>query len=160
MIRPQTFAQLRPSVAKPSRWRYGSPRHIADNGRRGPINVRRYSAHHPIAGAFFVPAMSCYGGCAWEGFGPAGLLTSRSANPRTVATSYRVAAVGGGSDQTLGASPMRHVLTLNPSKSRAAAHRAMALAALHADSSLSVRLKRYNAQMAKARALEVLEVAL
>ncbi|WP_349571745.1 hypothetical protein [Azotobacter salinestris] len=54
----------------------------------------------------------------------------------------------------------RHTLTLNPSKSRAAAHRAMALAALHADSSLSVRLKRYNAQMAKARALEVLEVAL
>lgn len=43
---------------------------------------------------------------------------------------------------------------LNPSKIRAAAHRAMAIAALHADSSLSVRLKRYNAAMAKARALE------
>ncbi|GAB3380394.1 hypothetical protein [Azotobacter armeniacus] len=48
----------------------------------------------------------------------------------------------------------RHTLTLNPSKARAAAHRAMALAALRADSSLSVRLKRYNDQMAKARALE------
>ncbi|WP_325950352.1 hypothetical protein [Pseudomonas putida] len=44
--------------------------------------------------------------------------------------------------------------TLNPSKIRAAAHRAMAIAALHADSSLSVRLKRYNAAMAKARALD------
>ncbi len=46
--------------------------------------------------------------------------------------------------------------TQNPSAtpSKAAAHRAMAIAALHADSSLSVRLKRYNAAMAKARALE------
>ncbi|WP_411959281.1 hypothetical protein ACK56M_04965 [Pseudomonas sp. s4] len=44
--------------------------------------------------------------------------------------------------------------TLIPSKIRAAAHRAMAIAALHADSSLSVRLKRYNAAMAKARALD------
>lgn len=44
----------------------------------------------------------------------------------------------------------------NPSalQQRAAAHRAMALAALRADSSLSVRLARYNAAMAKARALE------
>lgn len=50
---------------------------------------------------------------------------------------------------------MRHILTLNPSKARAAAHRAMALAALRADSSLSVRLKRYNAAMARARALDV-----
>lgn len=46
--------------------------------------------------------------------------------------------------------------TLNPSalQQRAAAHRSMALAALRADSSLSVRLKRYNAAMARARALE------
>jgi hypothetical protein len=44
----------------------------------------------------------------------------------------------------------------NPSalRKRAQAHRAMALAALRADSSLSVRLKRYNAAMAKARAFE------
>ncbi|GAB3380333.1 hypothetical protein [Azotobacter armeniacus] len=48
-------------------------------------------------------------------------------------------------------------LTLNPSKARAAAHRAMALAALRADSSLSVRLKRYNEHMAKVRALAALE---
>ncbi|WP_454837870.1 hypothetical protein [Pseudomonas mohnii] len=43
---------------------------------------------------------------------------------------------------------------LNPSKIRAAAHRAMALAALHANSSLATRLTRYNAHMTKARALE------
>lgn len=41
-----------------------------------------------------------------------------------------------------------------PSKIRAAAHRALALAALHADSSLRTRLARYNDHMAKARALE------
>lgn len=43
---------------------------------------------------------------------------------------------------------------LNPSKNRAARYRALAYSALHADSSLAVRLKRYNANMAKARALE------
>ncbi|MCO8165483.1 hypothetical protein NJC38_25430 [Pseudomonas sp. 21LCFQ010] len=47
-----------------------------------------------------------------------------------------------------------HYLAINPSKKRAAAHRKMALNALHADSSLSVRLARYNAHMQKARALE------
>ncbi|MCO7614103.1 hypothetical protein NJH83_28085 [Pseudomonas chlororaphis] len=52
----------------------------------------------------------------------------------------------------------QRILTLNPSKAKAAYHRACALAALHADSSLSVRLRRYNEAMAKARALEVLEV--
>ena len=41
----------------------------------------------------------------------------------------------------------------------AAAFRAIALTALHADSSLSARLARYNAAMAKARALEAQEVA-
>lgn len=51
---------------------------------------------------------------------------------------------------------MTTIPALNPSalRERAAAHRAMALAALRADSSLSVRLRRYNAAMTKARALE------
>ncbi len=51
---------------------------------------------------------------------------------------------------------MHHIPAPNPSalRDRAAAHRAMALAALRADSSLSVRLRRYNAAMTKARALE------
>lgn len=44
--------------------------------------------------------------------------------------------------------------SLNPSKIRAAAHRAMALAALHANSSLRSRLARYNSHMEKARILE------
>lgn len=45
--------------------------------------------------------------------------------------------------------------TLIPSKIRALAHRRMALSALRADSSLSVRLKRYNDHMTIVRALEV-----
>jgi len=43
--------------------------------------------------------------------------------------------------------------TRNPS-THAAAWKARALAALRSDSSLSVRLRRYNEAMAKARALE------
>ena len=50
---------------------------------------------------------------------------------------------------------MQHILSLNPSKIRALAHRRMALSALRADSSLSVRLKRYNDHMIIVRALEV-----
>jgi len=48
----------------------------------------------------------------------------------------------------------RHTLTLNPSKSHASAWKARAFAALRADSSLSVRLRRYNEAMARARSLE------
>jgi len=63
---------------------------------------------------------------------------------------HRLATIRGSSSHT-GASLMH---ALNPSKIRAAAHRAMALAALHANSSLATRLARYNDHMAKARALE------
>ena len=118
----------------------------ADLGRSNI--VRRTSAHHPNAGAFFVPAVSCYGGCAWDTFGCAGCLTSRSANPRTVATILRLAA-NGDSSPTQGATPMQQLRNL-----RAAAHRRMAIAALHADSSLSTRLARYQHHITKARALE------
>lgn len=48
----------------------------------------------------------------------------------------------------------RHTLTLNPSKARAAYHRACAKASLFADSSLSVRVRKYNSHMQKARSLE------
>ena len=124
-------------------------------GRRGPINNRRIGAPITIAGAFFVPASLFYGGCAWETFGSAGFLLSRSANPRTAATLHRFAAIRG-SSSTIGVSSMH---ALNPFKNRAAAHRAMALAALHANSSLATRLARYNAHMSKARALESVEGA-
>ena len=77
--------------------------------------------------------------------------SSRFANLRTAATLNRLATISGSSIFKLGVSPMP---ALNPSKIRAAAHRAMALAALHANSSLATRLSRYNAHMSKARALE------
>ncbi|WP_109410275.1 hypothetical protein [Pseudomonas aeruginosa] len=44
--------------------------------------------------------------------------------------------------------------TRNQSKARASAHRAMALAALHSNTSLAVRLKRYNHHRAIQRSLE------
>jgi len=77
--------------------------------------------------------------------------SSRFANLRTAATLIRLATISGSSIFKLGVSPMP---ALNPSKIRAAAHRAMALAALHANSSLATRVARYNAHMSKARALE------
>ncbi|MEA9979733.1 MULTISPECIES: hypothetical protein [unclassified Pseudomonas] len=51
---------------------------------------------------------------------------------------------------------MQYSRTRNPSvtSGKAAAHRAMAIAALHADSSLSVRLRRWNHHMTIARTLE------
>lgn len=140
------------SLARMGRQRYGSRvavNPVTDLGRSSI--VRRTSAHHPIAGAFFASAQSCYGGCAWDTFGCAGFLTSRSANPRTAATHLRLAAKSG-SSSTLGATPMKHALT--PSKIRAFAHRRMALSALRANSPLSSRLARYNANMAIARNLE------
>ncbi len=123
-------------------------------GRRGPNTTRRTGAHHPIAGAFFVPAVSCYGGCAWEAERPAGFRVSRSANLRTAATQIRFAAIRGSSNNTHGAPPMKHLHALNPSRLRAAAHRRMAFAALRADSSAAVRLARYQHHITKARALE------
>ena len=75
----------------------------------------------------------------------------RFANLRTAATLIRLATISGSSDTE---KELHHMHALNPTKIRAAAHRAMALAALHANSSLATRLSRYNAHMSKARALE------
>lgn len=47
-----------------------------------------------------------------------------------------------------------HALTPSDLSAKIAAHKAMALAALRADSSLATRLKRYNQHMDLARALE------
>lgn len=125
-------------------------------GFSGPNTSRRTSA--PMTGAFFVPVS--YGGCAWDTLGCAGFLECRSANLRTVAPNRCLAAAGDDST-TLGVSTMAK-LRLFPTRdnaSRAAAHRAMAKAALFADSSTKTRLKRYNAHMSKARALEAQEVS-
>ena len=139
---------------------YAGPAAANSAAALGRANDSRRTSAPSIVGAFFVPAMR-YGGCAWDAFGRAGFLESRSANPRTVAP-IRCLAASGDDSTTLGASPMaitRLFPTLSPSKSRAAAHRAMAKAALFSDSSAAVRLKRYNSHMQKARHLEAQEVA-
>ncbi len=129
-------------------------RGVAANSATGfgdPDRKRRTGAHHSIAGAFFVPAMPCYGGRAWETFGSAGFRFPRFANLRTAASPNRLATVRGSSINENGATPMT---ALNPSKVRVAAHRAMALAALRSNASLSVRLNRYNHHRAIQRTLE------
>lgn len=121
-----------------------------------PNTSRRTSAHHE-PGAFLMPGIHDYGGCAWETFGSAGFLECRFANLRTATPINCLATVGGGSS-TLGVTPMAllrlsNVITRSLS-GRAAAHRAMAKAALFADSSASTRLKRYNHHIEKAQQLE------
>lgn len=68
----------------------------------------------------------------------------------------RLATIRGSSKPNLEQHPMKHDPALNPSASRqrAAAHRAMAFAALRSDSSLSSRLSRYNHHIRIARSLE------
>lgn len=125
----------------------------ADLGGSKPL--RRTSASS-IAGAFFVLAMR-YGDCARDAYGHAGVLEGRSANLRTVAP-IRYLAVSGDDSKPQGVTPMAllrlsNVITRSLS-GRAAAHRAMAKAALFADSSASTRLKRYNHHIEKAQQLE------
>lgn len=139
--------------------RYSLP--VAANSATGfgdPISNRRTGAHTLIAGAFFVPAVPCYGGRAWETERSAGFLLPRFANLRTAATHNCLATVCGSSSPVTGAPPMKHPHALNPSaiQQHADALKARAFAALRADSSLSVRLRRYNEAMAKARALEAI----
>ncbi len=132
--------------------RYGSDVAAKSANGLGGLNcTRRNSAPMMIAGAFFVPAFLCYGGLRRSTLGCAGLLVRRSANPVQSATLICLAADRGGSS-VQGASQMKH--TLNPSPIRVFAHRRLALSALRANSSLSVRLARYNSHMAIVRTLE------
>ena len=113
---------------------------------------KRSTSSHLSARSFFSPVI--YGGVVWEGFAPAGFLLPRPCRP---AQRYRLSSASDdGSSSAKGALPMQFSRTQDSSATsgKAAAHRAMAIAALHADSSLSVRLKRYNAHMEQARSLE------
>ena len=138
-------------VASSRARRYGLP--VAANSATGfgrPSRYRRNSAPITIAGAFFTRAVSFYGGCAWDAFGRAGFLYLRSTNLRTAAT-HSFGRERGSSQIDTGAPPMHALI---PPAIRAFAHRRMALSALRANSSLSVRLTRYNAHMAIVRELE------
>ena len=149
-----------PSVAKFAHRRYGAP--VAANSATrvwSLENAKGAQASYPKADAFFMSAISCYGGCVWDAFGRAGFLLPRLTNLHTV----RLHSFGheGGDSLAKGALPMQFSRTQDPSATsgKAAAHRAMAIAALHADSSLSVRLNRYRHHMDRARALTAVEVA-
>ena len=133
---------------------------LADGLDRSNQLSRRTSATKSV-GAFFMSA-GLYGGFAWDTFGCAEFLDSRSVNPRKVTTHNRLTAVCGDSNN-LGVSLMSNITQgasapATPSQNLAAAYRSMAIAALRADSSASVRLARYNAHMSKARALEAVGV--
>ena len=127
---------------------------VAANSATGfgdPMKLAHRRRSNPKAGAFFLPDISIYGGCARDTFGYAGCQLSRFANLRTAATLNRLATIDGSSKPKVGAIPMN--TTRNPS-THAAAWKARAFAALRADSSLSVRLARYNAAMNRAREIE------
>lgn len=132
--------------------RYGSPKSTVNPvvGFGRPSRYRRNSAPYTIAGAFFVPAVTLYGGCVQDTFGCAGFLYLRSTNLYTAAT-HSFGRERDSSQSDTGATPMH---ALSPSKIRAYAHRRLALAALRANSSLSVRIARYNHHAEIARALE------
>ncbi|WP_434698854.1 hypothetical protein [Pseudomonas sp. D1-1] len=78
----------------------------------GSNDFRRNSAPITIAGAFFVSAISFYGGLRRSTLGCAGFLNLRSANPVQLATLLCLAAGRGGSHDS-GAPTMQHAL--NPS---------------------------------------------
>jgi hypothetical protein len=111
MIPAQAFLPL----AMHSRKRYGlsvAAKSVTDLG--GSMSKRRNSAPITIAGAFFVPAFSCYGGLRRSTFGCVGFLLPRSANPVQLATLSCLAADSGGSSAK-GATPMQRIHALNPS---------------------------------------------
>ena len=152
IVRPVRLdTNLQQGVALPHARGYIAP--VAANSATGfgrPSRYRRNSAPITIAGAFFTPAVSFYGGCAQDTFGCAGFLYLRSTNLRTAAT-HSFGRERGSSQIDTGAPPMHALI---PPAIRAFAHRRMALSALRANSSLASRLKRYSHHMSIARSLE------
>ncbi len=138
--------------------RYGSPQVMAKSmaGCRNPSeNLAHRRPHSDCWRLFLRPQLSvmaavCGQASAWPGSKFPGIPT-----PRTAATQSR-RKDRGSSDIELGAPLMSALI---PSKIRAFAHRRMALSALRANSSLSVRLKRYNHHSEIARELEAREVS-
>ena len=123
-------------------------------GFRRPESQRRNSAPS-IAGAFFMPAMRL-----WRlGVGGFGLPVSFVTGLRTRVQSPPLFRSDVGDSDHKGVLPMTASIRLSnliprSLSSRAAAHRAMAKAALFADSSTRTRLNRYNHHIEKAQQLE------
>ena len=125
--------------------------------RFGDLNyTRRTGALRYRIGAFFASIRYVMDGLCGETFVSAGFRVCRFANPAqsVLQSVWRQWLTAPSSIR--GVRPMaklRLFLTLNPSK-RAAGHRAMAKAALFADTSARTRLKRYNHHIDKACHLE------
>lgn len=139
-----------PTLAKPSQDDYSSP--VTANsvaGCRNPSKQKAPSAQNSISGVFlclkyrFMAAV-CGRASALPGSFCPGIPTLH-----TAATQSR--RKDRGSSSAEGAPPM---YALTPSKIRALVHRHLALSALRANSSLTVRLSRYNGHMSAARTLE------
>jgi hypothetical protein len=114
---------------------------------------RRTSAHTHDDGAFFVPVHLRYGGVCGGDLRVCWLpLSASSPTPAQTATPL-FGDSRGGSYIRQGTETMQHPLSTLLER-RAASQRAMAYAALRADSSLSVRRNRYNHHIEKARAAE------
>ena len=94
-------------------------------------------------------------GCAWEAFEPAGFLDAGLPHPRTARHQSCGSDTASPSQQSRVPTMKKLSLPIAAKikRGRIAAHKAMAYAALHADSSLSTRLNRYNNHMDKARAI-------
>lgn len=117
-------------------------------GRASPTISRRTAPRKRFFCAHFMV------GCAWEAFAPAGFLDAGLAHPRTVR--HPSCASDAANSKNQGVPPMKTLslpIAAKIKRNRIAAHKAMAAAALRADSSLNVRLARYNNHMSKARAI-------
>jgi hypothetical protein len=123
-------------------------------GCGSPNRQRRTGALSCIAGAFFMPVIMFYGSRAREAFGPTGLLLCPRSSTPAYGCHPSCGSDVGSSPLDIGAPQMKNHAQ-NPSvTNRIAALKSRAISALHANSSLKVRLNRYNSAMQKARALE------
>jgi len=148
MNRYQPFSVL----AKPYQDDYSSP--VTANsvaGCRNPSKQKAPSAQNSMSGVFlclkyrFMAAV-CGRASALPGSFCPGIPTLHTAATQSCRKDR-------GSSSAEGAPPM---YALIPSKIRAFVHRHLALTALRANSSISVRLAHYNAHMSAARTLDIL----
>lgn len=126
--------------------------HVAANSATGcgsPTISRRTAPRKRFFCAHFMV------GCAWEAFEPAGFLDAGLPHPRTARHQSCGSDTASPSQQSRVPTMKKLSLPIAAKikRGRIAAHKAMAYAALHADSSLSTRLNRYNNHMDKARAI-------
>ena len=131
---------------------------------RGNTTIKMAQSRPLKSWGFFMPSVSLYGGTCGAGLSASILTESNPTTNAARSATQTCRRVRGGSYLQNGTDLMSNH-TQNPSATsgtsgKAAAHRAMAIAALHADSSLSVRLKRYNHHVEIARNLEAIGGAL